>query len=119
MFNGVEVKFLEPGYVTAAKKSDIPTGKMKKVTLQGKEILVANVNGNYYAMEAECTHMRGDLSQGSLQGNIVTCPKHGAKFDVTTGKTISPPKVAFFHPKIRDEPSYLVKVENENILIKI
>jgi nitrite reductase/ring-hydroxylating ferredoxin subunit len=110
---------LESGYITAAERSEIPAGKMKKVTLQGKEILVANVNGNYYAIEAKCTHMSGDLSQGSLQGNVVTCPKHGAKFDITTGKVMSPPKVAFFHPKIRDEPSYPVKIENEKILVKI
>jgi nitrite reductase/ring-hydroxylating ferredoxin subunit len=110
---------LESGYITAAEKSEIPAGKMKKVTLQGKAVLLANVNGNYYAIEGKCTHMGGDLSQGSLQGSIVTCPKHGAKFDVTTGKVISPPKVAFFHPKIKDEPSFAVKVENENILIKI
>jgi nitrite reductase/ring-hydroxylating ferredoxin subunit len=113
------VKLLESGYFTAAEKSEIPAGKMKKVTLQGKAVLLANVNGNYYAIEAKCTHNGGDLSQGTLQGSIVTCPKHGAKFDVTTGKVISPPKVMFFHPKIKDEPSYAVKVENENILIKI
>lgn len=110
---------MESGYITVAEKSEIPVGKMKKVTLQGKEILVANVNDNYYAIEAKCTHMSGDLSQGSLQGSIVACPRHGAKFDVTNGKVISPPKVAFFHPKIRDESSYPVKIENENILIKI
>jgi nitrite reductase/ring-hydroxylating ferredoxin subunit len=113
------VKLLESDYITPAEKSEILAGKMKKVTLQGKAILVANMNGNYYAIQAKCTHMGGDLSQGSLQGSIVTCPKHGAKFDVTTGKVISPPKVAFFHPKIKNAPSFAVKVENENILIKI
>jgi len=113
------VKLLESGYITAGEKSEIPTGKMKKVMLQGKAILVANVNDNYYAIGAKCTHRGGDLSQGSLQDSIVTCPRHGAKFDVTTGKVISPPRVAFFNPKIKDEPSYAVKVENENILIKI
>ena len=55
---------------------------------------------------------------GSLEGNVVTCPNHGAKFDVTTGKVVSGPKIAFLHPKIADEPTYLVKVENEDILIK-
>jgi 3-phenylpropionate/trans-cinnamate dioxygenase ferredoxin subunit len=113
------VELLESGYITAAEKSEIPTGKMKKVTLQGKAILVANVNGNYYAIEAKCTHMGGDLSQGSLQDSVVTCPKQGAKFDVMTDRVISRPKVAFFHPKMKDDPSYAVKVENENILIKI
>jgi 3-phenylpropionate/trans-cinnamate dioxygenase ferredoxin subunit len=110
---------LKSGYVNVAGKSEIPIGKMKMVKLEDKEILIANVNGNYYAIANRCTHAKGDLSQGSLQGNIVTCPKHGSKFDVTTGKVISPPKVGLFHPKIKDEPSYQVKVENENILIKL
>lgn len=110
---------MESGHVRVAGKSEIPVGKMKMVRLDGKEILIANVNGSYYAIGNRCTHAGGDLSQGSLQGNIVTCPKHGAKFDVTTGKVISPPKVGLFHPKIKDEPSYQVKVENEHILIKL
>lgn len=110
---------MESGYVRVAGKSEIPIGKMKMVKLEDKEILIANVNGNYYAIANRCTHAKGDLSQGSLQDNIVTCPKHGSKFDVTTGKVISPPRVGLFHPKIKDEPSYQVKVENENIMIKL
>jgi 3-phenylpropionate/trans-cinnamate dioxygenase ferredoxin subunit len=101
-----------------AEKSEIPIGKMKKFESQGKEILIANVNGSFYAIDNLCTHARGDLSQGTLEGNIVTCPKHKSKFDVTTGKVISPPKMGLFHPKIKDETSYPVKIENEDILVK-
>jgi len=57
--------------------------------------------------------MGGDLSKGALKGNIVTCPKHKAKFDTITGKVISGPKVFFMHPKIKDEPFYMVKGEGE------
>lgn len=109
---------MEIGYVRVASKSEIPVGKTKKVQLNGKEVLVANVGGNYYAIGARCTHKNGDLSQGSLEGNVVTCPNHGAKFDVTTGKVVSPPKMGLFHSKIADESTYLVKIENEDILIK-
>jgi 3-phenylpropionate/trans-cinnamate dioxygenase ferredoxin subunit len=101
-----------------AEKSEIPIGKMKKVVSQDKEILIANVNGNFYAIVNKCTHSGGDLSQGTLEGNLVTCPKHKAKFDVTTGKVISPPKMGLFHPKIQDEQSYTLKIENNDILIK-
>ena len=66
-----------------------------------------------------CTHERGDLSQGTLEGNVVTCPRHKSKFDITTGKLVSLPKMGLFHPKIADDPSFSVKVENTNILIKI
>ena len=110
---------METDFVRVTGKSEIPVGKMKKVQFEGKEVLVANVGGNYYAIGARCTHRNGDLSQGSLEGNVVTCPNHGAKFDVTTGKVVSGPKMGLFHSKIADEPTYIVKVENEDLLIKL
>lgn len=91
---------------------------MKKVTINAKEILIANVNGNYYAIGNQCTHHGGDLSQGSLEGNTVTCPKRMAKFDVTTGKVVSSPKVLFVHLSIKDEPFYQARVEDRDILVK-
>jgi nitrite reductase/ring-hydroxylating ferredoxin subunit len=110
---------LDSGYLKIAEKSEIPIGKMKKFVTQGKEILIANVDGNFYAMGNVCTHERGDLSKGTLEGNIVTCPKHKSKFDVKSGKVVSGPKMLLFHPKIADEPSFSLKMENDAILIKI
>jgi nitrite reductase/ring-hydroxylating ferredoxin subunit len=110
---------VESGYVRAASKSEIAVGKMKKVTWEGKEVLIANVNGSYYAVGSECTHFGGDLSEGVLEGNVITCPNHRAKFDVTTGKVVSPPVEALSRPDIEDLPTYLVKVENQDIMIKI
>jgi nitrite reductase/ring-hydroxylating ferredoxin subunit len=92
---------------------------MKAVQLEDKEILIANLNGNYYAIGNRCTHAGGDLSHGVLEDNIVTCPKHHAKFDVTTGKVAAHPKMALLHPKAKDESTYQVKVENDNIMIKL
>ena len=106
-------------FVKIVESSEIALGRMKKVKVVDKEFLVANVNGNYYAIGSKCTHAGGDLSQGSLKGNVVTCPKHKAKFDVTTGKVVLGPKILFMHPKINDEPSYEVKVEGKDILLKI
>jgi len=110
---------VESGYVRAVGKAEVPVGKMKSVKLEGKEILIANVNGNYYAIGNRCTHAGGDLSQGVLEGNVVTCPKHHAKFDLTTGKVVSHPKIGFLHPKAKDEPAYQVRVEDENIMVKL
>ena len=101
-----------------AKTSEIPIGKMKKVTIEGTEVLVANVDGKYYAVGNGCTHAGGDLSEGSLEGNIVVCPKHGARFDVITGRVISGPKIMFVRPKIKDEPTFKVKVEGQAISVK-
>jgi nitrite reductase/ring-hydroxylating ferredoxin subunit len=71
--------------ITVAKASDIPVGQMKGFTIEGKQILVANVNGEYYAMDAICSHEQGYLPAGHLRNEVVICPVHGAQFDVTTG----------------------------------
>jgi len=106
------------GYVKVAEASEVPVGKMKKVELEGKEILVANVDGNYYPMGSKCTRIGGDLSTGTLSGKVVVCPRHGARFDVTTGKVVSDPKILFLRLTIKDEPVFEVKVEGESILVK-
>lgn len=110
---------MESGYVRVAGKSEIAISKMKKVTLDDKEILIANVNGTYYAIGNECTHFGGDLSQGVLEGKIITCPNHKTKFDVTTGKVVSPPTEALSRPDIEDEPQCSIKVEKQDIMVKL
>ena len=106
-------------YIPACLISDIPIGKMKKVQVDGIDVLIANVNGKFYAVSSECTHFGGDLSEGVLEGNVVVCPNHKARFDVTTGKVVSPPKEALSRPNIEDLSMYLVKVENQNIMVDI
>jgi nitrite reductase/ring-hydroxylating ferredoxin subunit len=68
---------------------DIPDGKMKHFEANGREIMIANTDGNYYAVSDRCGHSNASLSMGSLNGKVVTCPLHGAQFDVTTGKKVS------------------------------
>ncbi len=101
-----------------AETTEISAGQMKAVKFGAEEILLANVNGVYYAIGNVCSHERGNLSKGTLQGNIVTCSKHKAQFDVTNGKVVSPPKVLFMHPKINNETAYTVKVEGTSILLE-
>lgn len=107
------------GFVKICKVSDVKDGTMKKFEVEEKEILVSNIGGKYYAINNKCTHRNGDLSQGKLEGNIVTCPKHSSKFDITTGKVVSGPKIPLLKLKISDEEKYEVKIDGENILIKI
>jgi nitrite reductase/ring-hydroxylating ferredoxin subunit len=106
-------------FFEVAKTNEIPEGTMKPVITQGKEILVVNYNGNFYAINRKCTHMGGDLSKGKLDGKIVTCPRHGSRFDVTTGKSISGPKIGFLKLKTKDESIYEVKVEGNSIKVNI
>ena len=106
-------------FVKAAETAEVPVGKMKKVERGGKEILIANVDGKYYAIPDRCTHRNGDLSMGSLEGKIVTCPLHGSQFDVTTGKSIRGPKMLLIRGKTADEPTFEVKLEGKHVMVKI
>jgi nitrite reductase/ring-hydroxylating ferredoxin subunit len=78
-------------YVEVAKIDEISPGNMKHVELDGKEIVVSNVNGKFYAMDERCGHMNARLSNGNINQNIVTCPFHAAKFDISTGKKVGEP----------------------------
>jgi 3-phenylpropionate/trans-cinnamate dioxygenase ferredoxin subunit len=98
-------------FVKVAETAEVPPGKMKKVTVDDQEILIANVEGKYYAMRNKCTHRGGDLSKGFLSGKMVKCPRHGAKFDVTTGEVVA-------GPAKKSESTFEVKVEGKNIMLK-
>ena len=79
--------------IMVAKIDEIPAGKMKHVVVSGKEIMIANVDGKYYAISDRCGHMNARLSMGTLAGNTVTCPLHYSRFDVSTGKVIAGPHI--------------------------
>jgi 3-phenylpropionate/trans-cinnamate dioxygenase ferredoxin subunit len=106
-------------YLEVGKTSEITEGTMKAYIVNGNDILIANYGGEYYAIGGKCTHMNGDLSKGKLDGKIVTCPKHGSKFDITTGESILGPKIGFLKLKTKNEPSYKVKIEGDTISINI
>jgi len=100
------------GKVVIGKTSEIPPGKSLEITVEGKEILVTNVNGNYYAMDDTCTHSGASLADSKLNGSIVTCDWHGAQFDCKTGK------LEKFPAKINDLKSYTVIIESDEIFIE-
>ena len=66
--------------VNVGKVSDIPPGEMKKISSDGKEILVVNHDGNFYAIDDTCTHAGASLSEGQLQDCTITCGWHGVQF---------------------------------------
>ncbi len=101
------------GKVIAGKVSDIPPGKMIKITVDGKDVMVANIEGDFCAMDDTCTHSGSSLSEGILEGCVVTCGWHGAKFDCKTGKLDK------FPAKINDLASYKVTVESDNIFVEM
>ncbi len=98
--------------VNEVKVDEIPIGTMKSFKMGDKEVLVVNYGGKFYAIGNRCTHARGDLSKGKLEGNIVTCPRHGSKFDVTTGNRLA-------GPAKQNEPTYQVEVEGMNLKLSL
>jgi nitrite reductase/ring-hydroxylating ferredoxin subunit len=78
-------------FIDSSDIKDVPSGKMKHVEVQEKEILLANSDGKVYALCDRCSHMNAPLSMGTLNGKVVTCPLHGARFDVITGTKVGEP----------------------------
>jgi nitrite reductase/ring-hydroxylating ferredoxin subunit len=83
-----------------ARKTDIAIGGLKEFDVDGREIMLCNDNGSFYAIERRCGHMNAPCEMGTLRGHILTCPMHFAQFDITTGKAL---KKAF----IKSEPEGL------------
>jgi nitrite reductase/ring-hydroxylating ferredoxin subunit len=99
--------------VVVGNTSDIPEGKITHVTAGGKEILVANVDGSYYATSNVCNHAGAELHEGELSGKELTCPWHGAKWDVTTGS------LTWFPQKLKALTAYRVSVENGIVYVDV
>ena len=91
-----------------AKTKDVPPGQAAAFTIEGQKIALFNVEGTYYAIGDTCTHRGGPLSEGDVQGTRVTCPWHGADFDLQTGAVLGPPAQ-------KGVPSYKVVVEGDDI----
>jgi 3-phenylpropionate/trans-cinnamate dioxygenase ferredoxin subunit len=106
-------------FVTVAKVHEIAPGQFKPFTVSGKPIVVANFEGNFYAMGGKCTHMGGDLSKGKIEGKIMQCPRHGARFDVTTGLAVSGPKVGPLKLKAANETHYDVRIQGDEIQVNV
>ena len=93
-----------------AFKADMEPNTMKAVNVNGKPILLVNLNGTYYAIGNICTHMGCPLSKGTLKGENVECACHGSMFNLKTGN-------AARGPASKAEQKYEVKVENGEIMI--
>lgn len=94
-------------FTKALKTSELPSGIKKTVVLAGKKIALANVDGEFFAIDDTCTHEQCSLgTEGFLDGSVIVCGCHGAQFDVTNGKVLSlpaPTDVASYETKIEDD----------------
>ncbi len=104
-------------YVKVLKEDSLQDGEKVKVTPGDRALLVTRVQGKYYALDNRCPHMGGSLYDGILENDSIICPRHGATFNVTTGKATRNARIAFIQLKVNDAKTYPVKVENGDVLI--
>jgi len=99
-------------YAKIGSLSELTSGEMKMVTLNGEDILLANVGGKIHAVSDLCSHAEASLSDGYIEDDEVECPLHGSRFSLTTGEALNLPA---------DEPLklYDVKVEGDDILVRV
>jgi 3-phenylpropionate/trans-cinnamate dioxygenase ferredoxin subunit len=78
-------------WVTVAKVGELAPGSHRVTDVDGANVAVFNVNGEYYAIEDVCTHDGGQLTGGTVEGDEVICPRHGARFSIRTGAALTAP----------------------------
>jgi nitrite reductase/ring-hydroxylating ferredoxin subunit len=99
-------------WVKISDTQRIPRNTMQIFRIKEHEILVANVEGKYYAFDNKCPHMGYSLYLGSLEGEVLTCGFHYAQFSVTTGKSLG----AATHKPLK---TFKVKIQNSSILVEV
>ncbi|MGH7908734.1 MAG: Rieske (2Fe-2S) protein [Thermodesulfobacteriota bacterium] len=99
-------------FVEIARTNEIAPGEAKMVEVEGKKIAILNLEGDYYALDDTCPHARGPLSEGKVEGEVVTCPWHGSEFNIKTGEVLRPPARG-------GVKNYKVQVEGSIIKIEV
>ena len=96
-------------FLKVAKTSDLASGPKMLVEYDEDDVGLFNLDGEFYAISDVCTHDDGPLVEGTLDGECIVCPRHGARFNIKTGEQTMPA----FSPV----PLYKVKIEGDDILI--
>lgn len=91
---------------------EVPEGTMRAVDLDGRQLMLINLEGQYYALDRTCTHETADLSLGFLTDNVVTCPLHLSRFDIKTGEALSTPATLPLK-------TYNVKTDGNEVFIQL
>ena len=97
-------------FVSVAKTTGIAVGELKSVVVDGKPLLICHTAEGFFAIDDTCTHDDGPLADGWLDGDAIECPRHGARFDVKTGKVLCLPAAVPIK-------SYPVRIEGEDIKV--
>jgi nitrite reductase/ring-hydroxylating ferredoxin subunit len=98
-------------FVAVAKAAELPPGQIKWVAVAGERLVLANVEGVFYALRDVCGHRNAPLSRGRLDGHLIECPLHFAQFDVRTGELVN-------GPVSTSVPVYDVRVDSDTVYVK-
>jgi len=105
MYNYVTLPPEQIEYTEVASKDDLPVGERLFLEIDANNIVIINLAGHYFAVNDVCTHDDGPLGDGELDGYEIVCPRHGARFDIRSGKVTALPAVV-------DIPAYPVRISN-------
>ena len=98
-------------WLSVAKAADIPVGRSLIVRLDDVPVAVFHLADGWYSIEDVCTHDGGELTGGDVEGAVIVCPRHGARFSITTGEVLSP-------PAYEDVPTFPVRVEGGIVQVR-
>ena len=98
-------------WVDVAQEDALPPGEWVAIDVEGTDIAVFNLDGRYYAIENVCTHDGGVLTGGEVDGTVIVCPRHGARFSIITGEVLSP-------PAYEDVPTFPVRAEGGIVQVR-
>ena len=98
-------------WVTAARADELPPGEWRTVDVDGTQVVVFNLDGEYFAIEDVCTHDGGQLTGGTIEGAEIVCPRHGARFSIRTGEALTAPA---YEPTAK----FPVRVENGEVQVR-
>lgn len=99
-------------FTPVCKVSELPDPGKMVVEVEDRLVALFHVSGTFWAIDDVCTHDGGPLANGDLEDHTIACPRHGAKFDIRTGKALT-------MPATRDTVAHEVKVEGDNVLIRL
>jgi len=102
---------MNPEYKPIGTVQDFTDGKAKRITLDAKVFAVIRIVDQFYAIDDACPHMEASLAFGTVEENSITCPRHGASFDIRTGKVET-------LPAIRGVYAYPIKVVDGTVYLK-
>lgn len=106
----LEANMSDVTFHKVATTDQIDEDEAMQVIVEGKEVAIINLGGEFYAMDDICSHAYASMADGYIEGECIECPLHGAQFNIKTGKAETPPATV-------DLATYEIRIEGSDILV--